>query len=185
MHPDVRLARPDDAAALLDIYNLEVQTSTVTFDILPRTLDEQQQWLTARSGAHAVIVAEREGEVVGFASLSPWRPRPAYATSVEDSVYVRRDQQGRGVGRLLLAELVDVARAHGFHAVFARIVGGHESSVRLHQSVGFDVVGTEREVGRKFGRWLDVVVMELLLSAPRRAEHAPAIVHEASGPADA
>lgn len=184
MHPDVRLARPDDAAALLDIYNLEVQTSTVTFDILPRTLDEQRRWLTARSGAHAVIVAERDGEVVGFASLSPWRPRPAYATSVEDSVYVRRDQQGRGVGRLLLDELVEVARAHGFHAVFARIVGGHESSVRLHRSVGFDVVGTEREVGRKFGRWLDVVVMELLLGAPRRVDHAPAIVHEASGPAE-
>lgn len=184
MHPDVRLARPDDAAALLDIYNLEVQTSTVTFDILPRSLDEQRQWLTARSGAHAVIVAEREGEVVGFASLSPWRPRPAYATSVEDSVYVRRDQQGRGVGRLLLDELVEVARAHGFHAVLARIVGGHESSVRLHQSVGFDLVGTEREVGRKFGRWLDVVVMELLLGAPRQVDHAPAIVREAPSPSE-
>jgi L-amino acid N-acyltransferase YncA len=185
MHPDVRLACLDDAQALLDIYNLEVTTSTVTFDILPRSLDEQRRWLTARSGAHAVIVAERDGEVVGFASLSPWRSRPAYATSVEDSVYVRRDQQGRGVGRLLLAELVEVGRAHGFHAMFARIVGGHESSVRLHESVGFEVVGTEREVGRKFGRWLDVVVMELLLSAPRSTDHAPAIVREASGRPDA
>jgi L-amino acid N-acyltransferase YncA len=178
----LRLARPDDADALRDIYNVEVTTSTVTFDIVPRTLDEQRQWLTARSGAHAVVVAERDGEVVGFASLSPWRSRPAYSTSVEDSVYVRRDQQGEGIGRLLLERLVEVGRAHGFHAMFARIVGGHRSSVRLHESLGFEVVGTEREVGRKFGRWLDVVIMELLLGAPRRADHEPAIASEAPSP---
>jgi phosphinothricin acetyltransferase len=158
-----RLARLDDAEPLRQIYNLEVQTTTVTFDILPRSLDEQRDWLAARNGAHAVVVAEDGGEIVGFASLSPWRSRPAYATSVEDSVYVHRDHQGRGVGRALLTELVDVARAHGFHAVFARIVEGHASSIALHRSVGFEVVGTEREVGRKFGRWLDVTVMELLL----------------------
>jgi L-amino acid N-acyltransferase len=178
MHPEVRLARLEDAEALLEIYNLEVQTSTVTFDILPRSLGEQRAWLTERSGAHAVIVAERAGKVLGFASLSPWRSRPAYATSVEDSVYVHRDHQGAGVGRLLLSELIDVGRAHGFHAMFARIVGGHESSVRLHESLGFEVIGTEREVGRKFGRWLDVVLMELLLSAPSSTEHVPAIVSE-------
>jgi L-amino acid N-acyltransferase YncA len=169
----IRLARPDnhDAEATRQIYNLEVTTSTVTFDLVPRSLDDQLRWIGARSGAHAVVVAEEgaegpdgAGEIVGFGSLSPWRDRPAYATSVEDSVYVRRDHQGRGVGKALLAELVRVGRARGFHAVFARIVGGHESSVALHRSLGFDVVGTEREVGRKFGKWLDVVVMELLLN---------------------
>jgi L-amino acid N-acyltransferase YncA len=159
----LRLARPDDAEATRQIYNLEVSTSTVTFDLVPRSLDDQRRWIGARSGAHVVVVAEDEGEIVGFGSLSPWRDRPAYATSVEDSVYVRRDRQGEGIGRTLLVELVRVARAHGFHAVFARIVGGHESSVALHRSVGFDVTGVEREVGRKFGKWLDVVVMELLL----------------------
>lgn len=159
-----RLARLDDAEALRQIYNVEVQTTTVTFDILPRSLEDQREWLAARSGAHAVVVAEDGDEVIGFASLSPWRSRPAYATSVEDSVYVHRDHQGQGVGRLLLTELIAVARAHGFHAVFARIVGGHASSIRLHESVGFVLVGTEREVGRKFGRWLDVTVMELLLA---------------------
>jgi L-amino acid N-acyltransferase len=101
---------------------------------------------------------------VGFAALSPWRSRPAYSTSVEDSIYVHPDNQGRGIGKTLLAELIDVATAHGFHAVFARIVGGHETSIKLHEAFGFDIVGTEREVGRKFGRWLDVVVMELLLN---------------------
>jgi phosphinothricin acetyltransferase len=100
---------------------------------------------------------------VGYGALSPWRSKPAYATSVEDSIYVHPVHQGRGIGRALLAELTRVATVHGFHAVFARIVGGHEASIRVHQALGFEVVGTEREVGRKFGRWLDVVVMERLL----------------------
>jgi L-amino acid N-acyltransferase YncA len=91
-------------------------------------------------------------------------------------VYVDRDHQGTGIGRLLLGELVRVATAHGFHAVFARIVGGHESSIRLHEAHGFTIVGTEREVGRKFGRWLDVVVMELIVG-PQTAGDAP--VHRA------
>ncbi|HEX8804880.1 MAG TPA: GNAT family N-acetyltransferase [Acidimicrobiales bacterium] len=159
----LRPARLDDAEATRHIYNAEVTGSTVTFDLVPRSLADQRDWIGARRGAHAVVVAEAGGEVVGFGSLSPWRSRPAYATSVEDSVYVDRAHQGRGIGKTLLTELVRVGRAHGFHAMFARIVGGHESSVGLHAALGFELVGTEREVGRKFGRWLDVVVMELLL----------------------
>jgi len=160
---DVRLATVADAEAIRSIYNVEVLESTVTFDLVPRSLEEQQQWLTARSGAHAVLVAEHDGEVIGFASLSPYRDRPAYSTTVEDSVYVQRAAQGRGVGKALLGGLVDTATAHGFHAVMARIVGGHDASIALHRAHRFDIVGTEREVGRKMGRWLDVVVMQRLL----------------------
>ena len=160
---DVRPARMDDAEAIRGIYNLEVTTSTVTFDLVPRTLEEQRQWLAEHSGAHPAVVAHDGAEVVGFASLSPFRDRPAYATTVEDSVYVRRDRHGGGVGRLLLDELVRLAAGHGFHTVMARIVGGHEASVALHRGCGFEHVGVEREVGRKFGRWLDVVVMQRLL----------------------
>ncbi len=145
------------------IYNLEVLESTSTFDLVARSVEDQRAWIEARSGAHATVVAVQDGEVVGFGSLSPYRTRPAYSTSVEDSVYVRRDRQGRGVGRAVLAELVKVATAHGFHTVLARIVGGHEASIALHLALGFESVGTEREVGRKFGRWLDVVVMQRLL----------------------
>lgn len=161
--PTMRAATLDDAEAIRAIYNLEVTTSTVTFDLEPRTLADQRAWLAARSGAHSAIVAVRGEEVIGFASLSPWKERPAYRTSVEDSVYVHRDHQGRGVGKLLLAHLLDVATRSGFHAVFGRIVGGHEASLALHTALGFEVVGTEREVGRKFGRWLDVVVVEKLI----------------------
>lgn len=160
---DIRLARPEDAEAIRQIYNVEVSNSTVTFDLVPRSLTEQLDWLQARSGAHAVIVADDGGEVVGFASLSPYRDRPAYNSTVEDSVYVRSDQRGRGVGRALVAELIDLAGQHGFHTVMARIVGDHDASITLHAALGFAPVGTEREVGRKFGRWLDVVIMQRLL----------------------
>lgn len=160
----LRLATRDDADPIREIYNLEVTTSTVTFDLVPRSLDDQQAWLAARSGAHAVLVAEIDGAVAGFGSLSPWRDRPAYSTTVEDSIYVHRDHQGKGVGKALLSELVRTATAHGFHACMARIVGGHDASIALHRSCGFEVVGTEREVGRKFNKWLDVVLMERMLT---------------------
>jgi len=160
---DIRPARVEDAEAIRQIYNREVLSSTVTFDLVPRTVEDQITWQQARSGAHAVIVAERDGEVVGFASLSPYRDRPAYNSTVENSVYVRSDQRGQGVGHALLSELMATAGQHGFHTVMARIVGDHEASIGLHASLGFTEVGTEREVGRKFGRWLDVVLMQRLL----------------------
>ena len=163
-HLVIRPATVTDAEAIRAIYNREVESSTVTFDIVPRTLEEQRRWITERSGAHAAIVATRDDVVVGFGSLSPYKDRAAYATTVEDSVYVDRDAQSAGIGRALLTELVDRARSHGFHAVIARIVGGHEASIGLHAALGFEIVGHEREVGRKFGRWLDVVVMERLLT---------------------
>jgi len=157
----VRLARAGDAEAIRAIYNVEVEGSTVTFDLVPRTPAEQDAWLAEHSGAHpAVVAVTGDGAVVGFGSLTPYKPRPAYAPTVEDSVYVRQDQRGTGIGRLLLDELVLLARRYGYHSVIARIVGGHDASIRLHRGCGFEIVGTEREVGRKLGRWLDVVVMQ-------------------------
>jgi len=159
-----RLAERRDAAAIRDIYNREVLGSTVTFDLVPRTLDEQIQWLDEHSGGHPAIVAvDDDGTVAGFGAVSPWRSRPAYSPSVEDSVYVDEAWRGRGVGRLLLEELLRLAQAHGFHTMFARIVGGHEASIALHAACGFETTGVEREVGRKFGKWLDVVVMQRML----------------------
>ena len=159
----IRLATVADAEAIRRIYNHEVEHATHTFDLVPRTLEDQQAWLRDREGALEVVVAEVGGEVAGFASLSEYRPRAAYRTSVESSVYVDESVRGRGVGRLLMQELVVVAEARGFHTMIARIAGGHEASTGLHQAVGFATVGTEREVGRKFGGWLDVVVMQRML----------------------
>ncbi len=160
----VRPATPGDAEGILSIYNAAVTGSVDTFDLVPRTLDDQLAWLDDHSGAHpAVVAVDPSGAVLGFGSLSPYRPRPAYATTVEDSVYVADESRGAGIGKALLAELVRLAREHGFHSVIGRIVGHNEVSIGLHSACGFTEVGTEREVGRKFNRWLDVVVMQLLL----------------------
>ncbi len=160
---DLRPARPEDAESIRAIYNVEVVSSTVTFDLVPRTEEEQRAWMDAHGGAYPAIVAVEGGLVVGFASLSPYRPRPAYATTVEDSVYVRREHRGRGIGKSLVAEVVRLAGTHGFHSVIARVVGHHEASIGLHLSLGFELVGVEREVGRKFGRWLDVAILQQLV----------------------
>jgi phosphinothricin acetyltransferase len=164
---ELRLARLGDAEATREIYNAAVPT-LATFDLRPRTPEEHESWLRARTGAYAaLVVVDSHGgdeEVIGFGSLSRYRSRPAYATTVEDSVYVRDDSRGRGVGRLLLDGLLDVAASHGFHCVVARIVAGNDASVALHRGAGFEVIGVEREVGRKFRRWLDVVVLQKLLT---------------------
>ena len=160
----IRLAAAGDAEAILRIYNHEVEHTTHTFDLVPRTIEDQQAWLRDREGALGVVVAEIGGEVAGFASLSEYRARAAYRTSVESSVYVDESVRGQGLGQRLMQELVVVAEARGFHTMIARIVGGHEASIRLHQAVGFTTVGIEREVGRKFGGWLDVVVMQRMLT---------------------
>lgn len=151
------------------IYNAEVVESTVTMDIVPRTLADQLRWIDDHRGIHGAVVACDDdpgsgGErVLGFASISPWRSRAAYSTSVENSVYVDRDHQGRGIGRILLDDVLRVAVDSGFHTCFARIMSGHEASIRLHASRGFELTGVEREVARKFGRWIDVTVMQKLL----------------------
>ena len=160
---DVRVATLDDAAAIRDIYNHEVETGTATFDLEPRTLTAQRQWMAERSGAHVVLVADIDGAVAGFGSLSRYKERPAYSTTVENSVYVAPGHQGAGVGRALLEALLDRARTHGFHTVIARIGHESEASIAAHAKVGFVEIGRELQVGRKFGRWLDVVIMQRML----------------------
>lgn len=160
----IRPAEVSDAEAIRAIYNYEVRHETSTFDLVPRTLEDQEAWLLARSGAFSAIVAvDAAGTVVGFGALSRYKDRAAYSTTVEDSVYVDRSRAGQGIGRALLTHLVDVARMSGFHAVMARIEASGTASRALHARCGFELVGIEREVGRKFNRWLDVAVMQRLL----------------------
>ena len=160
----IRPAVEGDAEAIRAIYNYEVRHSTATFDLVTRSGDEQRAWLAARSGAFAAIVAtDGEDDVVGFASLSPYKERAAYRTTVEDSVYVHQDHTGQGIGKALLGRLIEVARESGFHSMIGRIEAGGDVSRALHASCGFELVGIEREVGRKFNRWLSVAVMQLML----------------------
>jgi L-amino acid N-acyltransferase len=172
----IRLAEVADAEAIRTIYNVEVLDSTNTFDMVLRSRAEQEAWILEHSGVHPALVAIEQpgagvegpaganGEVVlGFGSLSPFRERSGYSATVENSVYVDRAQRGRGVGRALLAELLVLASDHGFHSVVARIAGHNETSIGLHTAAGFELVGVEREVGRKHRQWLDVVELQRLL----------------------
>jgi phosphinothricin acetyltransferase len=175
----IRLAELADAEAIRAIYNVEVLESTNTFDMVPRSAVEQEAWILEHSGVHPALVATEapdprtpgapgligaNGEIVlGFGSLSSFRERSGYSATAENSVYVDRAQRGKGVGKALLAELLVLASAHGFHSVIARIAGHNETSIGLHEAAGFELVGVEREVGRKHRQWLDVVELQRLL----------------------
>jgi phosphinothricin acetyltransferase len=160
----IRSATLLDADAIRQIYNEEVENSTATMDLVPRTLDEQRQWQIERSGAFTTLVAvDRSGTILGFAALSPYKERAAYRPTVEDSVYVHSSHVGRGVGRALLTAVVEAAAESGFHSVIARISSSGEASQALHRACGFREIGREIEVARKFNRWIDVVVMQRML----------------------
>ena len=160
---DLRLIVPGDAEATRRIYNTEVVGSTATFDLRPRSMDQHDRWVAAHLGAHPAVVAEVDGAIAGFAAISPYRSRPAYATTVEDSVYVDARWRGMGIGRALLGEVLRHATEHGFHTVLGRVEATNAASVGVHLRCGFEIVGTERQIGRKFGRWLDVTVLQKLL----------------------
>ena len=126
----------------------------------------QWVWEAARDarGVDAVVVATDDvGTVLGFGSLSTYRDRPSYSTTVENSVYVDEEHRGEGVGRALLDELVRLGTLHGFHSMIARVGGDNAASIALHGACGFVEVGVEREIGRKFNRWLDVAVLQRML----------------------
>jgi phosphinothricin acetyltransferase len=159
----VRAAEAGDLPAIAEIYNDAVLNSSATFDTEPATLEETEQWLRDRSRPYAVLVAEHEEEVVAWAAVKSFASKPAYRFTGENTVYVRADMRGKGVGKALLARLLEVAAESGFRSVIARIAAPNPASERLHRRLGFRRVGVEREVGHKFGRWLDVVVMQRML----------------------
>ena len=160
----LRLAEPDDAEPIRRIYNAEVLGSTTTFDLRARTAVEQAAWSGEHQGTYPAIVAVGgAGTVLGFGSLSTYRDRPSYSTTVENSVYVEEGHRGQGVGRVLLEELVRLGTLHGFHSMIARVGGGNAASIALHENCGFELVGVEKEIGRKFNRWLDVAILQRML----------------------
>lgn len=161
----VRPANREDLPAILAIYNEAVLNTTASYDYEPSTLEQRTAWFEDHVAADLpVYVAENgAGEVAGWSSLSRFRDRIGYQFTVENSVYVAVDQRGRGMGRLLLAPLIDAARARKLHAIIAAIDAANEPSLRLHAAFGFERVAHLKQVGFKFGRWLDVVYLELVL----------------------
>jgi L-amino acid N-acyltransferase YncA len=160
----IRPAITADAAAMARIYNQAVLNTTATFDTQPESVATRERWLTNHADpCHPVLVAELDGVVVGWASLSAWSDRCAYAASVEASTYVDEAMLGRGIGTTLSAAVLEAGRAAGVHAVLARICTENEASIRMSKKLGFVEAGVLHEVGRKFDRWLDVMMLEKLL----------------------
>jgi phosphinothricin acetyltransferase len=159
----IRRAQPSDARAIADIYNEAVLGTTATFDTEPKTEQDRLAWLQNHDERHPVIVAERDGRVIGWAALSKWSDRPAYADTAESSCYVAEGYRGQGVGRVLKRRLIEEARRAGLHTILARVAEGSAASMHLNESLGFTLVGTMREVGLKFGRRLDVHLLQLVL----------------------
>lgn len=164
---------------LLAIYNEAILTTTATYDTEPESLAQRRAWLDARRAQlMPVLVAEREGVLLGFAALAPHSAKPGYRHTVMDSVYVGSASRGLGVGTLLLGALLRRARELGAHVVIASVDAENEPSLRLHRKLGFRKVAHLHEVGWKFGRWLDVVYLQLTLpqeeASSRYARRAPA-----------
>lgn len=161
----IRAATAADLEAINDIYNYYVLHSTCTYQEDPETMDGRQDWFDHHGDKHPVIIAETAGgKVVGWGSLSAFHPRSAFRHTVENSVYVHHQHQHCGIGTLLLQELIARARALGHRAIIAAIDGEQAASVAIHARFGFEKTGRLPQVGFKFGRWLDVIYMELLLT---------------------
>ncbi|MDZ4179397.1 MAG: N-acetyltransferase family protein [Coriobacteriia bacterium] len=164
MSYDVRDAIAADATAIADIYNHYILESTVTFHIDPVTPEEREAWLSHHGESYPVVVAQCDGVVEGWGSLSPWGERPGWCHTVEISVYVAPDARGHGIGPLLTQHLLQRASLVGHHAVMSQIVSDNTASLAMAERAGFVRVGHMREVGRKFDRWLDVVLLEYLVA---------------------
>lgn len=158
----LREATASDLGAINDVYNHFVQHSTCTYQEVQETLEGRQQWFAQHGGKHPAIVAELAGKVVGWGSLSQFHARSAYRFTVENSVYVHHQHHKQGIGTMILGELVARASALGHRVIVAGIDSEQAGSIALHAKFGFEKVAHLKQVGFKFGRWLDVVYLERL-----------------------
>ena len=162
---NIRLAEYRDLLYLVDIYNYEVENGTATLDIHPQTPEQRHEWMLEHNiDNHPLIVAEADGRVVGYACLSPYRKKQGYHSTVELSVYVDIDYRRKGIASMLLESLLDIAKKDPeIHAIISIITEGNAASTSLHKKFGFELCGTVREAGYKFGRCFDIDQYELLV----------------------
>jgi phosphinothricin acetyltransferase len=159
----IRRAEMEDASAIAEIYNEAILTTTATFDTELKSVEDRARWLQEHDERHPVLVADVNGKVVGWASLTRWSDRRAYDDTAETSFYVHSTHRGQGIGRRLKDAIIEEARRLGYHTLIARIADGSRESIHLNERAGFVHVGTLKEVGRKFGRLLDVHIMQKML----------------------
>jgi len=164
MKVQIRSFEIKDIQSILDIINYNILHSTALYDYKTRTFEEQKAIVDAKTNkGFPVIVAEREGVVVGFGMYSEFRFREAYKYTVEHSVYISSDEKGKGIGKLILTELIQLAKLQGLHTMIGVIDSENKSSISFHEQFGFKTVGIIKESGYKFDRWLDSVLMQLML----------------------
>ncbi|MFN8049580.1 MAG: N-acetyltransferase family protein [Ancrocorticia sp.] len=161
----IRHATFDDLEAILEIYNDAVINTVAIWNEQTVDLQDRREWLIQHQdyGYPVLVGVDDNDDVLGYATFGDWRPWEGYRHSVEHSVYVRSDRRGGGIGKRLMRELIDCARTTGKHVMVAGIEASNEGSIRLHKKLGFQEIGTLREVGSKFGRWLDLTFMQLIL----------------------
>jgi L-amino acid N-acyltransferase len=160
----IRKAVAADLAEITDIYNHAIQHTVATFDTEPKSMEKQQDWFDAHGQQFPLLVAEENGQVIGWGSLSQWSDRCAYSATAEASLYIKEEERGKGTGKALITELLKDGQKAGLHTVIARIVEGNAASIRLCESLGFTNIGTMREVGRKFGKLLDVHMLQKIFT---------------------
>ena len=166
----IRDATEQDLPAIRDIYNDAVLNTTAIWNEQPVDLGNRQAWFSARHAqGYPILVSIENGEVTGYASFGDWRPFDGFCHTVEHSVYIRADQRGKGLGPQLLTALIERAKACDKHVMVAAIESGNAASIGLHQRLGFAITGQMPQVGRKFGRWLDLTFMQLILTPERSA----------------
>jgi phosphinothricin acetyltransferase len=161
----IRPAAFEDLPGILGIYNEAVLNTTATYDYEPRTMDYRVAWFEEnhKNNYPMFVAAAGEGRVVGWSALKQYHDRLGYRFTAENSIYVAADQRGKGIGKLLMPPLIEAARVRGLHAILAAIDAENDACIRLHAVFGFEQVGLFKQVGFKFGRWLDVVFMERLI----------------------
>ncbi|NJB71474.1 phosphinothricin acetyltransferase [Saonia flava] len=165
--PNQLLIRPailKDVPEILTILNHEIKNSTVIYDYTERTLNQQTQWFyTKQEAKMPILVAEKESNILGFGSFGIYRPWEAYKFSIEHSIYVSSASRGLGIGKLLMEELIILAKLQGYHTMIAGVDADNKESYKFHEKFGFKEVGRFNEVGYKFDRWLDLIFMQLHL----------------------
>lgn len=156
------------AGAILDIFNEAIANSTAIYEYQPRSAAFMQDWFNSKSRGNFPVLGlvADNGTLLGFATYGTFRERPAYKYSIEHSLYIHKDHRGRGLGRLLLANLIELARGQHYHVVVAGVDLANDTSIALHEKLGFQRVGTLPQVGFKFGRWLDLGFYQLILDTP-------------------
>lgn len=161
---EIRQAVYNDLPQMLDIYNDVILNTTAVYDYEAHTMDMRRQWLeTKQQQGFPVFVAEEDGVVLGFSSIGPFRAWAAYKYTVENSIYVKANCRGKGIGKLLLQPLIEASKALGMHTIVAGIDASNDASIYLHKQFGFEEVAHFKQVGYKFDKWLDLTFLQLML----------------------